>query len=157
MTRFPVVVFLCLLGLLSTMGPGGCGGTETGNPAGPGGGGDRNPAISLAEAICETLVFCFGVEAEFTKDDCTQAIADSETLGAAFGIQEEPLPDYAQVIEKFEKSEWRADEEAVEACADAIRGLECDPAVLAVEVESGFGNVEDMIPEEACSQVFSGS
>ena len=38
MTRSPVGVLLCILGLLSTIGLAGCGGTETGNPSGPGAG-----------------------------------------------------------------------------------------------------------------------
>jgi hypothetical protein len=64
----------------------GCGGTETGNPVGPGGGGERNAAIRLVEEICERLTLCFGVDEDFTEDDCEGAIAGSETLGAAFGI-----------------------------------------------------------------------
>jgi len=157
MTRFAVAVFLWVLALLSTMGPAGCGGTETGNPADPWDARGGNPAIVLAEAICEKLVDCFEEEAP-TQEACGEAIRGSETLGAAFGIQQEDPPlSYEQIIEKFENGELKADEQAVEACAAAIRDLECDPAVLAVDVEGGLGNVDEMIPEKPCSKVFSGS
>jgi hypothetical protein len=157
MTRSPVGVLLCILGLLSTIGLVGCGGTETGNPAGPGGGGgDRNPAITLAEEICETLTFCFGEEKDFTAEDCVQAIAESDTLGPAFGVEDEPPPGFGEVIDKVENRELSADEEAVAECLDAIDSLECeDPAVQAVDIEEGFENVEDMLSESSCSQVFS--
>ena len=157
MTRSPVGVLLFLWVLLSAMGFAGCGGTETGNPAGPGGGGGgRNPAITLAEEICDTLTSCFGEEKDFTEEDCIQAIAESDTLGPAFGVEDEPPPGFWEVIDKVDSSDLSANEEAVEECLNAIDSLECeDPAVLAVEIEEGFTNVEEMIPEASCSQVFS--
>lgn len=156
MTRSPVSVFLCLLALLSTLGFVGCGGTETGNPAGPGGGGgDRNPAVELGEAICGKLTGCLGKERDFTMEYCTWALAVSETLGPALGVQEEPPPDYGQVIVKVETRELSADDMVVEECLNAIDLLECeDPSVLAVDTEAGFDNVEEMIPEASCSAVF---
>lgn len=148
MTTSPVGVLLCILGLLSTMGLAGCGGTETGNPAG-------NPALMLAEAICETLTSCFGEENDFTKEDCMQAIAESDTLGPAFGVEDEPPSGFGEVIDKVESRELSADDEAVAECVDAIDSLECeDPVVQAVDIEGGFANVEGMIPEASCSQIF---
>jgi hypothetical protein len=157
MTRSPVGVLLCIFGLLSTIGLAGCGGTETGNPAGPGGGGgDRNPAIELGGAICDKLAYCFGEEKGFTEEDCEQAIVENDTLGPAFGVDEEPPPGYGQVIDWVENSELSADEEVVAECLNAIDSLECeDESVLAVGIEEGFANVEDMIPEASCSQIFS--
>ena len=156
MTRSPVGVLFCILGLLSTIGLAGCGGTETGNPSGPGGGGDRNPAIELGGAICDKLVSCFGEERGFTEEDCEQAIAENETLGPAFGVDEEPPPGYGQVIDKVEKDELSADEEVVAECLNAIGSLECeDESVLGVQIEDGFPNIEEMIPGAACSDVFS--
>lgn len=158
MTRSPVGFWLCLLGLLSAIGLAACGGTETGNPSGhgSGSGGQKNPAITLVEEICEKLTSCFGGD-DFTKEECEQAIADSEMLGAAFGIVEKPPPGFAEVIDKVENNELTANEEAVEECVDAIGSLGCDdPTVQAADFEEGFANVEEMIPETACSQVFSG-
>lgn len=154
MTRSPAGVLLCVLVLLSTIGLAGCGGTETGNPSGPGGG--QNPAISLAEEICARLTFCFGEEKDFAEEDCVEAITESDTLGSAFGVEDEPPPGFGEVIDKVENRELSADEEAVAECLNAIDSLECeDPAVQAVEIEEGFANVEDMIPEASCSQIFS--
>ncbi len=158
MKRFPMGVLLCLLGLLSTIGLAGCGGTETGNPSGPGsdGGGERNPAVELGEAICDKLTVCFGEERDFTKEYCTWALAVSETLGPALGVEEEPPPEYAQVIVKVENSELSADDVAVEECLNAIGSLECeDPGVQAVDIEEGFANIEEMILEPSCSEIFS--
>lgn len=155
MTRSPVGVFVCLLGFLCMFFLMGCGGTETGNPVGPGGGGERNAAIRLVEEICEQLTLCFGVEEDFTEDDCEGAIADSETLGAVFGIEDEPTPGFDQVIEEVENSELSANEEAVEECVDEIRSLACED-LQEVEIDNGFRNVEQIIPEPACSGVFSG-
>lgn len=156
MKRSPVGVLFCILGLLSTIGLAGCGGTETGNPAGPGGGAaDRNPAITLAEEICETLASCFGEEKDFTEEDCVQAIMESDTLGRAFGVEDEPPPGFGEVIDKVESRELSADDEAVAECVDAIDSLECeDPVVQAVDIEEGFANVEEMIPEASCSEIF---
>ena len=158
MKRFPMGVLLCLLGLLSMIGLAGCGGTETGNPSGPGsdGGGERNPAVELGEAICDKLTVCFGEKEGFTEEECEQAIAESETLGPAFGVDEEPPPGYGQVIDKVENSELSATEEAVAECKNAIGLLDCDEqAVQAVDIEEDFANVEEMIPEASCSQIFS--
>ena len=157
MTRSPVGVLLCILGLLSTIGLAGCGGTETGNPSGPGGGsGGQNPAITLAEEICARLTFCFGEEKAFSEEDCIQAIAESETLGPAFGVDEEPPPGFGEVIDKVENSELSANDEAVAECLDAIGSLECeDPEVQAVDIEEGFANIEEMILEPSCSEIFS--
>lgn len=157
MKRSPLGFLICHLGLLITVAFTGCGGTETGNPLGPGGGGgDRNPAVELGGAVCEKLTACFGEEQRFTQQDCEQALEDSETLGPAFGVEEEPPPEYALVIEKVDKSELSADDEAVEGCLSAIDALPCeDPSVLAVDIRSGFSNVEEMIPEASCSAVFS--
>ena len=150
-------VLLCILGLLSTIGLAGCGGTETGNPSGPGGGGgDRNPAVELGGAICDKLTSCFGEEKGLTEEDCEQAIAENETIGPAFGVDEEPPPGFGEVIDKVESRELSANDEAVAECLDAIDSLECeDPAVQAVDIEEGFTNVEEMILEPSCSQVFS--
>ena len=156
MTRSPVGVFVCLLGFLCMSFLMGCGGTETGNPVGPGGGGERNAAVRLVEEICERLTLCFGVEQGF-MEDCELAVGDSETLGAAFGIEDEPPPGFGEVIDEVESSELSANEEAVEECVDAIRSLPCeDPTVQAVDFDDGFRNVEQMIPQPACSGVFSG-
>jgi|GEM_PF-5375275 len=157
MMRSPVGVLLCVLGLLSTIGLAGCGGTETGNPSGPGGGGGgRNPAVTLAEGICETLTSCFGEEKDFTEEDCVRAIAESDALGPAFGIEDEPPPGFGEVIDKVENRELSANEEAVAECLNAIDSLECeDPVVQAVDIEEGFENVEGMLSEASCSQVFS--
>ncbi len=157
MKRFPMGVLLCLLGLLSMFGLAGCGGTETGNPSGPGsdGGGERNPAVELGEAICDKLTVCFGEERDYTKEYCTWALAVSETLGPALGVEEEPPPEYGQVIVKVENSELSANDEAVAECLDAIGSLECeDPEVQAVDVEGGFENVEELLPEASCSGLF---
>lgn len=154
MTRSPLGLLLCILVLLSTIGLAGCGGTETGNPSGPGEG--QNPAITLAEEICSRLTFCFGEEKNFAEEDCVEAIAESDTLGSAFGLDEEPPPGFGEVIDKVENRELSADDEAVAECLNAIGSLECDdPGVQAVEIEEGFVNVEDMIPEASCSQIFS--
>ena len=157
MTRSPAGVLLFLWVLLSAIGLAGCGGTETGNPSGPGSGaGDPNPAMTLVEEVCARLTFCFGDEENFTEEDCVQAITESETLGPAFGVDEEPPPGYGQVIDKVEKSELSVDEEAVDECVRAIDSLECEnPVVQAVDIEEGFANVEEMIPEASCSQIFS--
>jgi len=156
MTRSPAGFFVCLLGFLCTVSLMGCGGTETGNPGGPGGGGERNAAIRLVEEICGQLALCFEIEEGFTED-CELAVGDSETLGPAFGIQEEPPPGFGEVIDEVESSELSANEEAVEECVDAIRSLPCeDPTVQAVEIDNGFRNVEEMVPQPACSGVFSG-
>jgi hypothetical protein len=156
MTRSPVSVVLCLLGLLIAIGLAGCGGTETGNPAGPGGGGERNPAAELSGAICDLLTDCFGQDEGFTKEDCEEAIAENEALGAAFGLEEEPPPEYAQVIDQVEENELSANEEAVDECVEEIQSLGCeDPDVLEVDTQAGFSNVEVMVPEAACPQVFS--
>ena len=154
MTRSPVAVFVCLLGFLSMFSLVGCGGTETGNPVGPGGGAEQNAAVALVEEICAQLTFCFGIEKGFTEEDCELAVRDSETLGAAFGIQEDPLPGYGQVIDKVESSELSANEEAVEECIDAIRSLACED-LQGLDIDGEFSNVERMIPD-ACSGVFSG-
>jgi hypothetical protein len=158
MIRSPVGAFFCLLMLLSTILFVGCGGTETGNPSGPpGGGGERNPAVDLLNEVCDKLTGCFGADEGFTEEDCQGAVEDSATLGAAFGIREEPPPGFAQVVDRVDKSELTADEEAFSACVDEIRALECeDPDLLAVDVEQGFWNVEEMVPEEPCLQVFTG-
>jgi hypothetical protein len=142
--------------LLSAVGFAGCGGTETGNPIGPaGGGGDRNPAVELEGAVCGKLTDCFGADRDFTAEDCVEAINDSETLGPALGVNEVPPPGYGEVIDKVESSDLLADEEAVEGCLAALDALECeDPEVEAVDIEDGFTNVEEMIPEESCSGVF---
>jgi hypothetical protein len=154
MTRSPLGLLLCILVFLSTIGLAGCGGTETGNPSGPGAG--QNPAITLAEEICARLTFCFGEERGFAEQDCVEAIAESDTLGSAFGLDEEPPPGFGEVIDKVENRELSADDEAVAECLNAIDSLECDdPAVQAVDIEEGFDNVEAMIPEASCSQIFS--
>jgi len=159
MTRSPVSVVLCFLGLLIAIGLAGCGGTETGNPVGPGGGGGkRNPAAELAGAICEKLTECFGEGEDliFTKEECEQEIAASETLGPAFGVEEEPPPEYAEVIDKVENNELSADEEAKDECVSVIDLLGCDDeAVQAVDVEQGFTNVEEMAQDASCAAVFS--
>lgn len=153
MMRSRAGIFFCLLGLLSTIGPAGCGGTETGNPSGPP---PVNPAYKLVEEVCVKLTSCFGGEEDFTND-CLQAVQASDTLAAAFGIEEEPTPQYAQVIDQVENNELSADAEAVDACVDAIQSLTCDDqGIQAVEIERGFSNVEAMIPEPSCSAVFSG-
>jgi hypothetical protein len=109
----------------------------------------------LAEAICETLTSCFGEEKDFTKEDCMQAIAESDTLGAAFGVEDEPPSGFGELIDKVESRELSADDEALAECVDAIDSLECeDPLVQAVDIEGGFANVEEMIPEASCSQIF---
>lgn len=157
MMRSPARVFFCLLGLLSTIGLPGCGGTETGNPTGPPGGREINPAYKLVEEVCIKLTSCFGGEDGFTQEDCLLAVQASDTLAAAFGIEEEPTPQYAQVIDKVEDNELSADAEALDACVDAIQSLTCDDQALqAVEIERGFSNVEAMIPEPYCAAVFSG-
>ncbi len=158
MTRFPAGVLCCLLWLLIAIGSAGCGGTETGNPTGPGGGagGSNNPAIDVGEEICATLTSCFGEEEGFTEEDCEWAIADSDTLGPALGVTDEPPPGYGEVIDKVENSELSASDEAVAECLAAIRSLECDDEeVLAVNTDEGFTNIEEMIPEGSCSQIFS--
>ncbi len=157
MMRSRVRICFSLIGFLSTIGLVGCGGTETGNPSGPPGGGDVNPAYKLVEEVCVKLTSCFGGEAGFTQDDCLLAVQASDTLAAAFGIEEEPTPEYAQVIDKVENNELSADAEAVDACVDAIQLLSCnDQRLLDVEIERGFSNVERMVPEPTCSTVFSG-
>ena len=156
MKRSPVSASFYLWLVLSTIGLVECGGTETGNPSGPPGGGDKNAAITLVNEICDKLTSCFGAEEGFTAEDCQGAVGDSDTLGAAFGIEEEPLPGFEQVVGRVESNELSADEEALAACVEAIQALECeDPNVLAVDVEQEFRNVEEMIPEGSCSQVFS--
>jgi hypothetical protein len=157
MTRSPAGVLLFLWLFLGAIGLAGCGGTETGNPSGPGGGaGGQNPAITLAEEICARLTSCFGEEKDFAEEDCVEAIAESETLGPAFGLDEEPPPGFGEVIDKVENSELPANDEAVAECLDAIDSLECeDPAVQAVDIEQGFENVEDMLSDASCLQVFS--
>jgi hypothetical protein len=141
--------------LLVTIGTAGCGGTETGNPGGGAGRTDDNPAVELGRAICGKLFSCFGQEAGFTKKECEESLEASQTLAPAFGIDDQPPPEYAQVIDQVERSELTADEQAVEECLNAIGFLECeDPAVQSVEPEAGFANVEGMIPEAACSEVF---
>jgi hypothetical protein len=157
MKRSPAGVLFCLLGLLIAVVSAGCGGTETGNPVGTGGAGGRtNPAIDLGEEICAILTFCLGEKKDFTEEDCEWAIADSETLGSALGVLDEPPPGYGEVIDKVENSELTANEEAVAECLEAIRSLECDDEeVLAVNTDEGFTNVEEMVPEEFCSEVFS--
>jgi len=158
MKRSLVGVLFRLLGLLITIGLAGCGGTETGNPAGSGGGGPRdgNPAVEIGGVVCDKLTECFGEQEGFTKEYCVWALAVSETLGAALGVDEEPPPEYGQVIVKVENSGLSADEEAVARCVNAIGSLECDdPAVQAVDIEQGFTNIEQMIPEASCSEVFS--
>ena len=156
MTRSTAGFLLFLWVVLGGIGFPGCGGTETGNPSGPGGGGGgRNAAITLGEEICARLTSCFGDEKGFTEEDCVEAIQESETLGPAFGVDEVPPPGYGDVIDKVDSSELSAYEEDVEACVQAIGSLDCeDPAVLAVDVESGFENVEEMIPDASCSGVF---
>lgn len=155
MIRSTVGLLYCLWVLLSSTGFAGCGGTETGNPAGPGGGGGGNAAITLGEEVCERLTSCFGADRDFTAEDCVEAINDSETLGPAFGVDEVPPPGYGQVIDKVDSSELSAYEDDVEACVQAIESLDCeDPAVRVVDIEDGFTNVEEMIPEESCSDVF---
>jgi hypothetical protein len=154
MTRSPVGVSLRLLGLLIVIGLAGCGGTETGNPSG--GGGRGNPAARLGGAICEKLTGCFGDVDGFTKEDCEGTIAESDALGSAFGLEEEPPPDYAEVIDKVEVRELSANEDAVDECEEAIQSLDCkDPAVLEVDTQDAFRNVEAMVRDESCSQVFS--
>jgi hypothetical protein len=154
MTRSPVVFLVLLFGILGAAALTGCGGTETGNPSGP----QPNSALVLVQEICGVLTTCFGSEDGFTEDDCEGALSDSDTLGAAFGVEEEPAPAYAEVIERVDNSDLLADEEALDGCVDAIRSLTCDdPGVQAVDIEGGFLNVEDMIPEASCSEVFSGS
>jgi len=155
MTRSPVGVFVCLLGFLCTFSLMGCGGTETGNPVGPGGGGEGNAAIRLVQEICQQLTRCFGVEEGFTEEDCELAIADSETLGAAFGIEEEPTPGFDQIIEEVQNSELSANEEAVQECVEEIRSLTCED-LQEVEIDNEFRKVEQVIPEPPCSGVFSG-
>lgn len=159
MKRSLLRVLLCLAGLLVAVGLAGCGGTETGNPSsgpGSGGGGEKNAAITLVEAVCDKLTVCLGQDKGFTEEDCEEAIAASETLGPAFGVEEEPPPGFGLVIDKVESSELSADEEAVAECVAAIGLLECgDPAVQAVDVEQDFANIEQMIPEASCAEVFS--
>ena len=102
------------------------------------------------------MTFCFGEEKAFTEEDCVQAIAESDTLGPAFGVEDEPPPGFGEVIDKVENRELSANDEAVAECLDAIDSLECeDPAVQAVDIEEGFENVEEMVPEGSCSQIFS--
>jgi hypothetical protein len=155
MTRSPVGVFVCLLGFLCTFSLMGCGGTETGNPVGPGGGGDGNAAKRLVQEICQQLTLCFGEEEEFTEEDCELALEGSETLGAAFGIEEEPTPGFDEVIDEVENSELSANEEALQECVEEIRSLTCED-LQEVEVDNEFRNVEQTIPEPPCSGVFSG-
>ena len=158
MNRSLVGVLFRLLGLLITIGLAGCGGTETGNPGGSGGGAPRdgNPAIEIGEAVCDKLTECFGEEEGFTKEYCVWALAVTETLGPALGVDEEPPPEYGQVIVKVENRDLSADEEAVAQCVNAIDSLECeDPGVQAVDIEQGFNNIEEMIPEASCSEIFS--
>ena len=102
------------------------------------------------------MTSCFGEEKDFAEEDCVEAIAESETLGPAFGLDEEPPPGFGEVIDKVENSELSANDEAVAECLDAIDSLECeDPAVQAVDIEQGFENVEDMLSDASCLQVFS--
>lgn len=158
MTRSPVGLFLLLVALLGTIGLGGCGGTETGNPSGPPGDGDVNPAYKLVDEVCGKLYDCRGEAERFSQDDCLLAVQDSDTLAAAFGIEEEPTPQYALVIDKVEDNELSADDEAVDRCVDAIQFLSCeDEDVLAVDIGEGFRDVEGMIPQPSCSGVFAGS
>jgi hypothetical protein len=88
-------------------------------------------------------------------EECEQAVGDSETLGAAFGIEEQPTPGFDQVIEEVENSELSANEEAVEECVQEIRSLTCED-LQGVEVDNEFRNVEQIIPDPPCSGVFSG-
>ena len=155
MTRSPLGVYVCLLGFFCSFSLMGCGGTETGNPVGPGGGGEGNAAIRLVQEICQQLTRCFGKEKAFTEEDCELALEDSETLGAAFGIEEEPTPGFDEVIEGVQNSELSADEEAVEACVEEIRSLTCED-LQEVEIDNEFRKVEQVIPEPPCSGVFSG-
>ena len=156
MTRSTAGILLFLFVFLGGIGFPGCGGTETGNPIGPGGGGgDRNPAVEVEGAVCGKLTGCFGDEKGFTEEDCSEALNDNETLGPALGVDELPPPGYGEVIDKVDNSELSAYEEDVEACLQAIESLECeDPAVEAVDVDSSFENVEEMIPEASCSGIF---
>jgi hypothetical protein len=155
MKRSPLGFLLCLLGLLVTIGTAGCGGTETGNPGGGAGRTDDNPAVELGRAICDKLFFCFGPGASFTRKECEESLEASRTLAPAFGVDDQPPPEYAQVIDEVEQSELTADEQALEGCLAAIGFLECeDSAVQAVDPEAGFADVEGMIPEEFCSEVF---
>lgn len=153
----PLGVLVCLLGLSLIIGLAGCGGTETGNPADSGGGrGDGNPAVELGDAVCDKLTECFGKQEDFTKEYCVWTLAVSETLGPAFGLEEQPGQEFGQVILRVENSDLSVDEEAVALCLDAIGSLECEnPAVQSVDVEAGFMNIEEMVPEASCSEVFS--
>jgi len=137
----------------------GCGGTETGNPGpAPIDGGPLfpadNPAIGLMSALCGKLTSCLeGLD----ESGCRTSVGVSRTLGERFGAAEDQYPTFIDVIAAAEAEALRTDGAQFELCTAAIAGLPCDSEeIQAVQFQdSELTNLEQMVPDEGCPNVFS--
>ena len=134
--------------------------TETGNPTPEDtehitDGVIYNPSSALVDLICGKLTEC---NDDLSEMACIDAILESETIGTEFGAEEGMFDSYQEIIDIFDEEEWEeldVDWEALDQCLWAFYYLSCeDPAVQAVDAET-FENIEDMIPDEHCPEVFS--
>jgi len=136
-----------------------CGGTETGNPAlrpPDGTPPSENPAIALMEATCGKLASC---RADISDSACRSAISASTTLATELGLEDQGYPAFIDVLIGLENGELAVNAEGLRACIDSIRAFDCsDSPILEVRVDPDgtVSNLEQVIPEEGCSQVFPG-
>jgi len=135
-----------------------CGGTETGNPAlrPPDGTPSENPAIALMEATCGKLASC---RADISDSACRSAISASTTLPVELGLEDQDYPAFIDVLVGLENGELAVNPEGLSTCIDSIRALDCsDGRIQGVRVDPDgtLSNLEQVIPEEGCSQVFPG-
>ncbi len=154
-----LIILLC--GICLT-GPSGCGddssrATETGNPIEIESESTPPyffgfPATILADALCFKLTEC---SPDLAEDECKSKIAESETIGVAFGIEEGIFESFQEVIEASEEGELPFDNEALDQCVKDITALECnDESISSLDIMD-FANLENLIPDENCSHVFS--
>ena len=157
-----ITLIILLCGICLT-GSSGCGddssrATETGNPV------ESEsvstppyffgfPASILADALCFKLNECFP---DLAEDTCKSRIAESETIGVAFGIEEGMFESFQEAIEASEEGELPFDDVALDQCVKDITALECNDESVTSFDNTDFLNLENLIPAENCPYVFSG-
>jgi hypothetical protein len=157
MKRFLIHFLGGFLALLCAIGLHACGGTETGNPArNPADGSGNphaNPAITLVDGICRKLTSCLDA---LNESECLLPISASTTLAKEFGVEgDHPFID---VLFGAEGTDLPVNTEALTLCVTSINDLRCDDETIqAIRFQDGtVENLDQMIPDEGCPEVFSG-
>jgi len=154
MKRVPVRSWSGLFVLTAGLLLAGCGGTETGNPAGYPDAPYVHYASELVDSMCVKLTECFD---QLSLSDCRSQVEADPALPVLFGVQS--LIPLTLVDLLFEPDLLQADPGALNQCLSSIENLDCrDPGIEAVRFTNGsMENLERMIPDEGCPEVFSGT